>query len=51
VPSGTGTSVSVTAQDSVGLGAKTGMKGKYEHWTEEIAAGLRAACGGASAGG
>lgn len=51
VPSGAGTSVSVTAQDSVGLGVKTGMKGKYERWTQEIAAGLRAACGGVSAGG
>jgi hypothetical protein len=43
-PSGTGTSVSVTAQDSVGLGVKTGMKGKYERWTEQITAGLRTAC-------
>jgi len=50
-PSGTGTSVSVTAQDSVGLGVKTGMRGKYERWTKEITAGLRAACGGASAAG
>lgn len=50
-PSGSGTSVSITSQDSVGLGVKTGMKGKYERWTEEITAGLRTACAGASAGG
>ena len=45
-PSGAGTAVTVTAQDSVGLGVKTGMKGKYEGWTAEITAGLRAACSG-----
>ena len=45
-PSGAGTSVTVRAQDSVGLGVKTGMKGKYEGWTAEITAGLRDACSG-----
>jgi len=29
-PSGAGTAVTVSAQDSVGLGVKTGMKGRYE---------------------
>lgn len=48
-PSGAGTSVTVSAQDSVGLGVKTGMKGKYEGWTAEITAGLRAACSGEGA--
>lgn len=47
-PSGAGTAVTVTAQDSVGLGVKTGMKGKYERWTAEIIAGLRAVCSGGS---
>jgi hypothetical protein len=47
--SGAGTAVTITARDSVGLGVKTGMKGKYEGWTAEITAGLRAACSGGSA--
>jgi hypothetical protein len=48
-PSGSGTSVSVRAEDSVKVGVKTGMKGKYQKWTEQITAGLRDACSGASA--
>jgi hypothetical protein len=45
-PSGSGTTVKVTAEDSVKVGVKTGMKGKYERWTSEIAAGLQEACSG-----
>jgi carbon monoxide dehydrogenase subunit G len=40
-PSGAGTEVSVTAQDAVGIGLKTGMKGKYDTWLQEIVAGLQ----------
>jgi hypothetical protein len=38
-----GGDVTVTAQDAVGFGVKTGMKGKYEEWCAEIVAGVRAA--------
>ena len=37
------TDVTVTALDSVGFGAKTGMKTKYQKWLAEITAGLRTA--------
>lgn len=37
------TVVTVTADDAVGFGVKTGIKGKYEQWLGEIADGLRAA--------
>jgi hypothetical protein len=39
----TGTGVTVTAEDAVGFGAKTGMKSRYLVWLGEITAGLRAA--------
>ena len=42
-PNGTGTEVTVTAEDAVGFGAKTGMKSRYLVWLGEITAGLRAA--------
>jgi hypothetical protein len=47
-PSGAGTDVKVMAEDSVKVGIKTGMKGKYQKWTEQITAGLRDACSGAA---
>jgi hypothetical protein len=40
---GATTDVTVTAEDAVGFGMKTGMKGKYLGWLGEITAGLRAA--------
>jgi hypothetical protein len=43
VPAGGGTQVTVSADDAVGVGVKTGMKGKYEQWLGEIVDGLRAA--------
>jgi hypothetical protein len=42
-PNGTATDVTVTAEDAVGFGAKTGMKSRYLVWLGEITAGLRAA--------
>jgi hypothetical protein len=40
---GPATDVTVTAEDAVGFGMKTGMKGKYLAWLGEITSGLRAA--------
>jgi hypothetical protein len=40
-----GTEVTVTAQDAVGLGLKTGMKRKYEGWLDEIVSGVQMAVG------
>ncbi len=37
--------VTVTATDAVGLGVKTGMKGKYQAWAGEIVDGVRASLG------
>jgi hypothetical protein len=42
-PQGGGTAVTVTADDAVGLGLKTGMKGKYEQWIATIVDELHAA--------
>ena len=36
------TQAGVTAQDAVGFGLKTGMKGKYERWVAEIVEGIGA---------
>jgi hypothetical protein len=38
-----GSRVGVTAQDAVGFGLKTGMRGKYERWVASIVDGIRAA--------
>jgi hypothetical protein len=38
----TGSELTVTAVDTVGFGIKTGMKGKYQRWLDEIVSGLRA---------
>jgi hypothetical protein len=46
---GSGTQVSVTARDTVGVGFKLGMKRKYETWLSQIATGIQAACGGPAA--
>jgi hypothetical protein len=43
VESGTGTQVTVTADDAVGFGVKTGMNGKYQQWLGEIVEGIQAA--------
>jgi hypothetical protein len=40
-PSGATTTVTVTASDAVGFGAKTGMKKKYESWLADIVSGVR----------
>ncbi len=45
-PAGTETTVTVSANDAVGLGSKTGMKGKYEEWLVKIVDGIRAETGG-----
>ncbi|MGZ4691686.1 MAG: hypothetical protein ACXVKA_02695 [Acidimicrobiia bacterium] len=42
-PSAAGTDVTLSADDAVGFGLKTGMKGKYEKWLAEIVAGVQAA--------
>ena len=42
-PEGGGTAVTVTADDAVGLGLKTGMKDKYEQWLAAIVDELHAA--------
>lgn len=42
-PNDGGIQVTVEARDSIGLGLKTGMKGKYQTWTAEIVEGLREA--------
>jgi hypothetical protein len=49
VPSGATTEVTVTASDAVGIGAKTGMKKKYEGWVGDIVSGLRTALTGPAA--
>ena len=38
-----GSKVGVTAQDAVGFGLKTGMRGKYERWVASVVDGIRAA--------
>jgi hypothetical protein len=43
VPAGSSTEVTVTAEDAVGFGVKTGMKSKYQGWLDQITGGLRAA--------
>jgi hypothetical protein len=51
VPSGATTEVTVTASDAVGIGAKTGMKAKYDGWTSDIVSGLRTALAGPASSG
>jgi hypothetical protein len=43
VPTATGSELTVTATDAVGFGPRTGMKGMYQRWLDEIVSGLRAA--------
>ena len=43
VASAAGTQVTVKADDAVGLGLKTGMRGKYEQWLDEIVQGVQTA--------
>jgi hypothetical protein len=42
-PAASGSEIEVAAQDAVVVGIKTGMKGKYERWLQEICEGLQAA--------
>jgi hypothetical protein len=42
-PTSTGSDLTITASDAVGLGVKTGMKARYRTWLDEIVTGLREA--------